>query len=262
MRTSSCQRTSVTEGRRLVSRDSSWLPRSRCRNLATVITVAAAVAVGAGCGGDGSGTGDPVPTIQTRYEPVASSICAALEVDRIVDDIGAVAGAHSSFRSVAESTYSSRVTCRIVFPGADDRYDHHYWEFDPSGHAYISVYHDLDLLENEHRGLLLTEHRLVENRPGTTLEEIDGWWEAGVLRTTSVVEADSYDPSMEITRITCVATIRHHNLLLQTVFDALAPVGEDAAVAPLLDELTARLVEEVGSHLTLETGTVPPEDGG
>ncbi len=225
-----------------------------------VVAGAVALAATGGCGADDPVPDDQVPVTETRYEPVTSRICDALDVEGIADDIEAIGSADSSFRSISESSYASRVTCRTVFSGVDDRYDHHDWEFDPWGHVFISVYHDHSLMENEHRSLVFGERRAVENQPGATLEEIDGWWDDGILRTTSVVAEDGYDPSMKITRITSVRTIRHHNLVLQVVLYAFAPVGEDAVVAPLLNELTAGIVAEVPTHLALTTVPAPPED--
>lgn len=238
-----------------------WLPpRSGCRSVAMVVAGAVALAATGGCGADDPVPDDQVPVIETRYETVTSQICDALDVDGIADGIEAIGSADSTFVSVEEDAYESEVMCRVGFYGADGRYDHYHWEFDPSGLTVVSVYHDLEKLERDHRMLLSGERLQLENRPGTTLEEIKGWWEHGVLRNISVVAEDGYDPSMKITRITSVGTIRHHNLVLQVVLYAFAPVGEDAVVAPLLNELTAGIVAEVPTHLALTTVPAPPED--
>src|SRR5690606_1220344 len=167
---STCRRASRTGGRGVVWGDR-WLPpRSGCRSVAMVVAGAVALAATGGCGADDPVPDDQVPVTETRYEPVTSRICDALDVEGIADDIEAIGSADSSFRSISESSYASRVTCRTVFSGVDDRYDHHDWEFDPWGHVFISVYHDHSLMENEHRSLVFGERRAVENQPGATLE--------------------------------------------------------------------------------------------
>lgn len=258
--TSPCHRSSANRGRGVVSHDSRWLPRSRRRSATMVVAVVVALAAGVGCGADDPEP-DPGATIRTRYELVTSSICAELDIEAIVADVAAVVVAEPPSGRLTEYSYASEVTCRIQLEGADDRFDHDHWQFDPTGWMVVTVYGDIHRLESNHRSLLDVEQRAVDDGQGT-LEEVEGWWEAGTVRTSAVLAtAEGFDPPRHIQQVTSVRTIRHHNLLLQVILDAYAPVGEEA-VAPLLDELTGRLVEEVGAHLTLETVTVPPEAGG